>query len=340
MIHPWNLGLQARLLADPARMPHALLLHGPAGVGKLALARGIAQALLCERPTPQRLACGGCDACNWFEQGNHPDYRQLEPPDADTDPPEADAGDAAAPTRTATPQAVIRIGHIRALTDFSQLSAHRAGWRIAVIAPAERMKHEAANALLKTLEEPAPGVLLMLVSHRLGRLLPTLVSRCRQMHVGLPEPAAALAWLTAQGIPAAREALAEAGGAPLAALELSDAERVSQREHFLDQLARFEQLDACALALEFKGEHARVWGWLLRWLLDALSQRLAGRCRYFIARAEQTAALAARADLAALLSLQRALLHAGRSLQHPLHSQLLIESWLVRYVRLAGGRTA
>jgi len=340
VIHPWNQTRYTRLMADLGRLPHALLLHGPAGIGKLDLALAIAQGLLCESPGPDQQACGVCDACNWFQQGNHPDFRLLQPPTDDEEDPPTEAADAPTAKGGKGPkrQAIIRVDRIREVTHFTQLTPHRGGWRIVVIEPVEAMNAEAANALLKTLEVPPPRVLLLLVSHRLGRLLPTVISRCHKLHVSLPDPADALTWLEAEGVSPAKELLAEAGGAPLAAQVLADPERVAQRERFLDELGRHGQLDACALAQEFKGSHALVWGWLIRWVLDTLTQRLAGQSRYFVARSAQTATLAKRIDLAGLLHFQRELIAAGRSLRHPLHSQLLIESWLVRYVELAGDR--
>ena len=335
MIHPWNEARFNQLMSDRNRLPHALLLHGPAGVGKLDLGLAIAQGLLCERPDPQGQACGQCDACNWFAQGNHPDFRRLEPMG-----PDAEAEDGDKPQGKAAKRAVqqISVDRVREATQFLGLTAHRGGWRVALIHPAEWMNTAAANALLKTLEEPPPGVLLILVSHRIGRLLPTVVSRCRKVHVSLPERGDSLTWLAQAGVPEAEDLLAEAGGAPLAALAFADSERSALRERFLDQLARQQTLDVSAVAQSFQGSHAEVWGWLLRWILDAMSQRMAGAPRYFLARTEQTGKLGKTADLAELLAMQRHLLEAARWLRHPLNSQLLIESWLIRYVQLAGVR--
>lgn len=337
MIHSWNRASFTRLMADRDRLPHALLLHGPAGVGKLDLALTIAQGLLCDTPGADGVPCGACDACHWFSQGNHPDFRLLQPAEPE-DEAQGEAGEAVAKKGGKRALPLIKVGMVRDLTGFTQLTAHRGSHRVAVIHPAEAMNPEAANALLKTLEEPPPGVLLMLVSHRAGRLLPTVLSRCRKVHVGLPEAAGALEWLRQAGVADAEALLAEAGGAPLAALAFADPERSTLRERFLDELARFAGLDVCAVAQSFQEHHVEAWGWLLRWLVDAASQRLAGAPRYYPARAAQTARLARGADLAGLLALQRELLAAGRWLRHPLQRQLLLESWLVRYVQLAGVR--
>lgn len=328
MIHPWNLSLFRQFAAERERLPHALLLKGPAGVGKRDLALALAQWLLCEEPG-EAGACGRCDACNWFSQGNHPDFRLVEPID-----PDAEESDK--PAKKGGRQ--INVESIRAMTEFLTLSAHRGGWRTAVIHPAEHMNVAAANALLKTLEEPPPRVLLLLVTHQPGRLLPTVLSRCRQVAVKAPQTEEALTWLDAAGVATPRAVLAEAGGAPLAALAYADPERGVRRDAFLDALANPGKLDACALAQANKDALADVWGWLSRWLADLLAQRLAGRPRYFIDRHGAAERIGRQADLAGLLAFQGELTGAARWLRHPLNAQMLLESWLIRYIQVSKGR--
>lgn len=327
MIHPWNQSLFRQITAERERMPHALLLHGPAGVGKRDFALALAQWSLCESPSPAG-ACGVCDACNWFLQGNHPDYRFLEPKEEETD-------ESGKVTKKASKE--IKVEQVREVTDFLNLSAHRGGWRSAVVHPAEFMNAAAANALLKTLEEPPARVLLILVAHQPGRLLPTVRSRCRKIAVGLPDAALATAWMRQSGVERPEDVLAEAGGAPLAAIAFAEAERSQRREAFLDVLSSPEQLNVCAVAEAYKALLSEVWGWMVRWIHDALSQRLAGEARFFPARGEILARLSNQADLAGLLALERELATAGRWLRHPLNATLLLESWLIRYVAALSG---
>ncbi len=339
MIHPWNASLFRHLTSDPEHMPHALLLHGPAGVGKLDLAVELARWALCQEPTPDG-ACAVCDACNWFDQGNHPDFRRVEPIEPDAG--EAGEGESndSAPARK-TPKKggrVIRVEAVREITKFLNLSAHRGGWRVALIHPAEFMNPAAANALLKTLEEPPARVLLLLVSHQSGRLPPTVISRCRMVAVPAPRRDTALAWLRAAGLPDPEPPLAEAGGAPLAALGYAEPERAARREAFLDLLAQPRRLDACQAAQTFQPVLAEAWGWLTRWVHDLLAQRLAGQTHYFPPRADAIARIAAVSGLADLLALQRELALAGRWLRHTLNAQLLLESWLIRYSEIAGAK--
>ena len=332
MIHPWNASLFRQLAADPALLPHALLLHGPAGVGKLDLATELARWALCEKPGREG-ACGVCDACNWFDQGNHPDYRRVEP----VEPEAAEDGGGETPKKAAKKGGrLINVEAIREISDFLSLTAHRGGWRVALIQPAELMNTAAANALLKTLEEPPARVLLLLVSHQPGRLLPTVISRCRKVAVPLPDREAALAWLRAAGLPEPASLLAEAGGAPLAALGYAEPERAARREAFLDLLAQPRLLDACQAAQVFQPVLGEAWGWLQRWVHDLLTQRLAGQTHYFPPRSDAIARIAAGSGLAELLSFQRELAQAGRWLRHPLNGQLLLESWLIRYGEIAG----
>ena len=79
--YPWHLPALERLLADKSRLPHALLVHGPAGIGKSEFVRALAAGALCEAPRAG-LACHSCVSCHWFSQGNHPDYREIVPESA------------------------------------------------------------------------------------------------------------------------------------------------------------------------------------------------------------------------------------------------------------------
>ncbi|HEM7828030.1 TPA: DNA polymerase III subunit delta', partial [Burkholderia multivorans] len=198
MIYPWQTDDWNRLQQLRAQWPHALLLHGQAGIGKLQFAQHLARGFLCESPQPNGEPCGTCAACTWFAQGNHPDYRIVLPealageaPGAADDAKPADADDSGKKTRT--PSKEIKIEQVRALLDFCGVGSHRGGLRVVVLYPAEALNVAASNALLKTLEEPPPGVVFLLVSARIDRLLPTIVSRCRQWPMSVPAPEAAAA---------------------------------------------------------------------------------------------------------------------------------------------------
>jgi DNA polymerase-3 subunit delta' len=214
-MHPWNQPILDSLAGRLDRLPHALLVHGPQGVGKLELAEALSQALLCE--SSSRKPCNTCDACRWFLAGNHPDFRRLEP-EAIAKQPEP-LEDEAPAKKTKQPSIVIKIDQVRNIFDFVYTVSHRGGRRVVLIHPAEHLQWEAAEALLKSLEEPPPAALFILVSHRPAHLIPTIRSRCVPVPVPIPPRETALAWLAQQKVANAEKALAYAGGAPLRAKE-------------------------------------------------------------------------------------------------------------------------
>lgn len=322
-LHPWNEPLWRRLTADPAQLPHALLLHGPAGTGKKALALTLANWLLCEFPAESG-PCGRCDACGWFAQGNHPDFRLVEPLVEE----EEEGREKVKAKKGARP---ISVEQVREVLDFAVLSAHRGGWRVVLLHPAESLNVAAANALLKTLEEPPAGVMLILVAHRPRRLLPTVLSRCHKLAVPLPGFPVALDWLDAQGLADAESLLREAGGAPLAALGLAEAERLRRRDALLAALAQPARQDWPALAQSQQTHLADGWGWLSRWVHDLLACQGGAVPRYFPCHGRALASLSQDGDAGRLWRLRQRLLDDGRWLHHPLNSQLLLESWLLDY---------
>jgi DNA polymerase-3 subunit delta' len=220
-LYPWQKQAWAQLLGMRAKLPQALLVHGPQGIGKLALADHFAQLLLCEAEGVLQAPCGTCAGCRWFLAGTHPDLRRLEPESLERLRFSREEQEEAAPagSRTQKPSTEIRIGQVRSLDGFLNLRSHRGRQRVVLVHPAEDTNVNAANALLKGLEEPQAQAHFILVSNRPARLLPTIRSRCVALPIPLPDRAAAGSWLKAQGLPDWEAWLAFAGGAPLRALE-------------------------------------------------------------------------------------------------------------------------
>ena len=240
-MYPWQEDAWTRLQAMRARLPHAILFHGPAGIGKADFIEAFAQALLCENVRPDGHACGTCASCGWFAQGNHPDYRRVRPEALEDEAPAAEGDEAPAEEKKAkskTASKEIKIEQVRALADFMNISTHRQGLRVVVLYPAEALNMPASNALLKTLEEPPPGTVFLLASNGLDRLLPTILSRCRKFALPMPDHAQALAWLEAQGVSDADGWLREQGGAPLAALVQAETGNRDELDSLLQVLAQ------------------------------------------------------------------------------------------------------
>jgi DNA polymerase-3 subunit delta' len=323
---PWQRNAAAEALAARARWPHGLLITGPRGVGKRILALNFARALLCEAPAVGGLACGACASCHYMEVGQHPDFQLVEPLSVDED--------GAVKVLDAIP-----VDRIRAMRDWVQLTSHRGQAKVAVIVPAESMNNAAANALLKTLEEPPPDTYLMLVAHQPGRVPATLRSRCRRMPAPVVIESDARRWLEGQGVPSPDLILAQAGGAPLLALATADESRQGERAVWLRAFAQPRTLSPVALALridaaardERKERLQLAIDWLIAWTAD-LGRVLAGGVP--LRNPDFAAALAELRSAVApvpLFRYHRSLLRSRALVAHPLQPRLVVEALLYEY---------
>ena len=327
---PWQLATAQAALAQRSTWPHALLVHGPRGIGKHALALNFAQALLCEAPRADGLACGECASCRYAMAGQHPDLMRLELLMSDP----ADGALIEVDT--------ITIDRIRALTDFVQLTSHRQRAKVAIIAPADRMNVAAANALLKTLEEPPPGTYLILVTEQPQRVPPTILSRCRKLAAPLASPEEGRAWLAAQGVASPELVLAQTGGAPLAALFCADPVVQSERRAWIASLSRPAELSAPVLAArieaggrdERKARLARAVDWLIAWSADLARVNAGGSPRQNPDAADALERLAQRVAPVLLFRYHRLLLGQRALLAHPLQPRLVAEALLIDYKAL------
>lgn len=308
-----------RLLSTLERLPHALLIHGVPGVGKLALAERFAQFLLCERRGQGSSPCGSCEACRWFLADNHPDMRYVEPEALaqhvifGEDPEKED--------EKRKPSLQIRIEQARALADFVNLASHRGGRRVAIIYPAEDMNEATANSLLKNLEEPPPGAMFLLVSHRPSALLPTIRSRCVPVPVPLPDAKTAAAWLEGQGVREPARWLAFAGGAPMRALEYATGPRGVAIGRALRLVASRDP--AAFVSLADRDELEPLAEVLQKIALDRAFASLCGQAKYSPAQKGAT-----QTDAKAWLAYARALGRDRLLVRHPLNPKLLAADML------------
>jgi DNA polymerase III subunit delta' len=327
-MYNWHQKTLSQLLARRSRLPHALLLHAPAGTGIAEFGAWLSQSLLCEQPRPSGEACGACAACNWFSQGNHPDFRLVQPESFAADPEE---GSEAPPDRKASERKSdqIRIDQIRALADFLSVGTHRSGARVLLLHPADSMNMATQNALLKNLEEPGAGTVFLLATSLPDRLLPTIRSRCQAVPLPRPDAADSLAWLRSQGVADPDELLAMAGGAPLAAAEM--AAQTAFFAQLADRLAD-RRLDPLSLAQALQSvPAAEVVNELYRWCYDLLTSRLGGTVRYHVKRQAALEATARHCDPVRVAGYLRKLCEARSLAQHPLNPRLFMEDLLLQY---------
>lgn len=223
-ILPWHQDRWAQVSAQVQdnSLPHALLISAPRGTGADRFASALAALLLCADADGRVAACGACQECHLYAQGTHPDCLHLQPEE---------------------PGKPITVDAARQLGGFAAHSGMRSQRSVVLLNPAEALNRNAANALLKTLEEPRPGVHVLLATHAPGRLLPTIQSRCQRLVLPAPSVSVAQAFLQ-DSLPAGEDIerlLREAHGAPLLALRLHAQELVGPLQALGEALQRLER---------------------------------------------------------------------------------------------------
>jgi DNA polymerase-3 subunit delta' len=283
---PWQESQWQRLdsLLRSGKLPHALLFAGPSGVGKQRFVNAFAHYLMCDSPA-QGMACGNCRQCVLNKAGSHPDLKWVAPEEKSKQ---------------------IKIDQIRSLVETLGHTSQQGGYKIVVLAPAEVMNINAANALLKSLEEPAPQTLLMLLTDSPNQLLPTIRSRCQTIDFPLPAKNQSLTWLaslvTAQT--PVELLLAEAAGRPLDALDLLENEGLERRnqltEDYLSMLCgRVSALRIAEKWLDYDLKEILLW--MAHKLSGLISHRVAA-CDIEII-GPSWAAVASKAEVAQLFAL-------------------------------------
>lgn len=260
-IYPWQACAWERLwdIKKSERLSHALLFVGIDGIGKLQFAKTFANAILCASPTATGVPCEQCHACHMVKAGSHPDLMLVAPEEIGKN---------------------IGVDKIREVIHAAVETTLKGGYRVIIIHPATAMNINAANALLKTLEEPTPNTLIILVSNQNMRLPATVISRCHKIIFSKPETAEAVAWL--------HERLADdkiephlllklADGAPLKALSWIENDLISLRDDMFQGLHSLSEGKADPLQLAAKWQEADqmcVIDLLLSWLTDLLRYKM------------------------------------------------------------------
>ncbi len=304
---------------------HAYLLYGPAGIGKRAFAERFMALLLCQQPE-SAAPCGRCKSCMLLAAGTHPDHFVLEPEEADK---------------------AIRVDQVRELVHFVTQTPQLGGRKVVLLEPAEAMNLNAANALLKSLEEPSASTHLLLISHQPSRLLPTIKSRCVQFRCAVPGREMSSTWL-GQALPAldasqCEELLELAGGSPLVARQLHEAGVLEMRAQVVEGIKRLLKQQQTPSQL------AESWGalpllllfdWFCQWSLLILRYQLTQDERGLGATdmAKVVQYLAQKAPSASVLQSQQWLLEQRAKVvgKANLNRVLLLEALLVQWASLPG----
>lgn len=314
---PW---LQSTLDRLPPSLPAALLLSGQKGLGKEALALGLAQARLCEGSPKVGQGCGECPSCHLFAAGNHPDFRLLTPEEEAGEEGEAQPGGKKA-------SLYIRVPAVREIADLASVTAHRGVARVVVISPAESLYPNAANALLKILEEPPANMHFLLVSHEPHRLPKTILSRCFRLPVATPAADQTREWLRDKAGKRGDLALAMGAYAPVAAAALAQEEDFWERRRvLLDELWQ-EEGDPLALAQSAENLEPAMLADLLQMCChDLLAARHGIPVRYHRDYEERIRILSQRWAPGEVAKWQDEVLQYARSAYHPLNRRLALEA--------------
>lgn len=304
---PWLADAFRRLALalDGDRQHPALLVAGPPGTGKRDFARAFAAAALCHERAGDAPACGHCRDCTLLAAGTHPDFARVTLEERE-------------PGKLRTE---ITVEQVRALCARLALASQFGGWQVAVIDPADKMNASAANALLKTLEEPSAPSLIVLVSDDPSRLPATIRSRCQRIDAVAPPEAVALDWLVAAGLDreSARSALAASAGNPGLALQWSR-----------DGTAALDEICRSELASLAEGRNSAMQV-AEGWAADRPRERLwfacveaAGKARRLASTQSQRDALTAATEIQKLTAWFAAATRARRLLDTTVRADLVL----------------
>jgi len=267
-IYPWQADQWANITKqyNNQSLPHAFLFTGMRGIGKLHFAKCLVEFLLCERKQDSQ-ACGECKQCKLLKAETHTDFRIMEPEEG---------------------SAIIKIDAIRSLVEFFTLTSLQGGSKITILCPAEALNHNAANALLKTLEEPAGQSIIILISHAAGKLLPTIRSRCQVVDFDTPKHQQAQEWLldnlSIEGGVAPNEAdvaalLSLSSNAPLRAKEYFEINALVENNLMLDEMALLLKKDSIVTTVSSRWDDdifSLRLAWTMRWLELILKLKMTG----------------------------------------------------------------
>jgi DNA polymerase III subunit delta' len=344
-------------------LPHALLVTGPSGVGKSAFSLRLAEGLLCETAKSERqngLACGKCQACHWLSQGSHPDLRRVMPAafDPNYDPSfiapavsiDVDSGEEGSEKESEKKKSSeITVDQIRAMTRFLSVGGHRSGVRVVLIDPAMAMNHIAANAFLKTLEEPLGNTLIVLLATRASQISATLRSRCVVHPLAMPSEDVAKAFVVENAdygesknhaaLDQAEliQALQMAGGMPLRALALVRGQESAGYRLALDVVRALPETGWQQASEQMAQLSTPLWMGVLQYWVADLARVVNGAAPLRFGSFASTfnnLARAPRLNSAEMMTFIQWLDQNRRWANHPLNPRLFAEETLMRYCKL------
>ena len=320
-LYPWLVPLYRKLWSQKT-WPTALLIYGTSDFGQGLLVERLAQALLCRAITPEGVPCGLCPPCQWLAGGYHPDLHFLGISRADSVDQEP----------VQEEKKSVSVDEVRSMQESLSLTAHCQGLRIVVIPALEQLTLASQNALLKSLEEPASGIIYLMASSELRSVAMTIRSRAIHEKISPPEGEVGQQWLTEQGVENVPLLWALSGHSPLLAKSLGD--HNLKRSAWMQALTKSPYYQAQVGELMQSIEPALWLDWLHRWVLDLVEQKLLGTVRFHLDFSDAAIQSAAKVNIFKLLAYEKYCRETKRFLRHPLNLRLLGEATLISYYQL------
>jgi len=320
---PWHSAAigQLRQAWTANRLPHAILVQGAEGLGTESFAAWLSAAVLCEKSVDGALeVCGACASCALIKAGSHPDLHWVAPEEDKTQ---------------------LSVDQVRAACEKLSKTSFRQGYKVAIIEPAHQMTPGAANSVLKTLEEPSRGSLLVLLTSRPSGLLPTVRSRCQKLTITRPSTAEAMAWLQQESGKSVPPALLEyCGGAPLKALAYADGRFDALNQHMQKTLRDLLAGDADVTQVAAEWEKDALIDrliWLDLWLSALARTAIAGSDDRvtFPGRPAHLPSPSRPLNISALYSMvDRTRALKAQLARTALQRELAVESWLIALLEM------
>ena len=307
VVYPWQVSDYNNLLKLRNRFPHALILDGSKGLGGINLANSLIQSLLCETPDHSGSYCGICNSCSMFSLNSHPDYYHLTVEDDEK---------------------TIAVSQIRDMTGFLSVSTHLGKYKVVFIEDIGLLNINSSNALLKILEEPPSYAIFIIISDNIGKLLPTVVSRCQKYKLSVPDINIAKQYLIDKNILNSEFWLIYNNNCPLFNVEINE----EQFDLFVNALSKpsVDKIYDFTNNLENKNNTV-ILEFITKWLCDLISFKSSGILRYFGQYKAEFELLSLKQDDKKIFYLMDKISFLLEWANHPLNHKLQIENILFQY---------
>ena len=334
--YPW-LERPAEVLSKMlGKLPGGVLIYGPRGCGVFELASRFAAAVVCQHPV-DGAPCGICEECKLIFSGNHPDLRYVLSETEAALHPEPWNGKFGEIPKGKSLSKQILIEQVRGTGEYLSLTAHRAAHRAVVIYPAESMSGDQSSALLKTLEEPPEGAVLILVADDINSILPTIRSRCQLVRCTPPTREQGIAYLKSQKVRNPEGELTRLSGRPLLIHEADPNLTLDKKDEakYLEMLALGSALSSVQVLSAFQKDMpvGPVVSVMQRWYWDLMAVLSGAEPRYFPEHAEAYKRQAQGTDFQKLVPFNQTLMQANRSKDHPLSKRLVLQDLFITWAK-------